>query len=265
MAISAARAGWYRATERPRLAAARYDNGDGSVWRHQAFPLISVYTATFNRVDLLMSRAAPSVLNQEYQNWEWIVAAHGCTDGTQDAVRSLNDPRIRVIDVPRRRTYPPTAENHWLAGPVAPANAALRAVRGAWFARIDDDDIWLPRNLRALLRFAQKGNFEFVSAQLAGPDGVVKPYTIDGVTVGAIQTWLCRSYLRLFKFNPDCWRKSWDRVSDTDVQRRMVNAGVRMGYLPLTTACVIPRPGESQIGSRVYLADPEATEKRFAF
>jgi glycosyltransferase involved in cell wall biosynthesis len=228
-------------------------------------PLVHVYIPTFNRVDLLLSRALPSVLRQSYPYFTVIVAAHGCTDGTVDAVRRLGNPAVRVIEVPRRQTYPSTAMNHWLAGPVAPANAALRECRGDWIARLDDDDEWEPHHLHMLLGVARASNYEFISSAHATPDGKVQPYVVNGIRIGGVQTWVYRSYLRFMRFNPDCWRKTTDRPNDIDLQRRFVRAGVRMGYLDEVTCRVSPRPGETLIGSKAYLANPEVTERRLAF
>jgi glycosyltransferase involved in cell wall biosynthesis len=228
-------------------------------------PLISVYIPTHNRVDLLMDRALPSVRGQTYRNLEIIVAAHGCTDDTEKVVRRIGDQRIKVIEVPRRQTYPPTAENHWLAGPVVPANAALKAASGDWIARIDDDDIWTPDHIATLLDFAQRGRWEFVSAGHETHEGKVEPYDLDGVLVGGTQTWVYRSYLRFFRYNPDCWRKDYNRVNDTDLQDRMRRAGVRMGYLDRVLAFVLPRPGETEIGLKAYQSDRDKKEEEFEF
>ena len=252
------RAIWYRVTEPARLALARSAAGPAKRG------LISVYIPTHNRIDLLLSRALPSIRAQTYRNIEIIVAAHGCTDGT--AYRLIGyDPRLRIIEVPRTRTYSPTAENHWLAGPVVPANAALKACRGEWIARIDDDDSWTPTHLEKLLGFAIDNNYEFVSSGHATHVGPIDPYDLDGVKVGGTQTWVYRSYLRFMKYNPDCWKKKIDRVNDTDLQRRMRNAGVRMGYLPEVTAYVLPRPGENAIGLRAYRENKREIEQKFAF
>lgn len=226
--------------------------------------LISVYVPTHNRVELLLSRALPSVRAQTWRNLEIIVAAHGCTDGTERRLAGY-DARLRVIKVPRTQTYPPTAENHWLAGPVVPANAALKACRGEWIARIDDDDTWTPDHLEKLLTLAVHGGYEFVSSAHATHQGPVKPYDLDGVLIGGTQTWLYRSYLKFFRYNPACWRKRWDRVNDTDLQRRMFNAGVRMGYLPEVTAYVLPRPGENVVGLKAYRDNKREIEKNLAF
>jgi glycosyltransferase involved in cell wall biosynthesis len=214
---------------------------------------------------LLLSRALPSVLAQTYTNIEIIVAAHGCTDGTVELCRRIDDSRLRVVEVPRRQTYPPTVENHWAAGPVAPANAALKLCRGDWIARIDDDDMWSPVHLEKMLRFADIGGFEFVSAAHQTHEGRVEPYNLGGTRVGGTQTWLYRSYLKMFRYNPDCWRKSWNRVNDTDLQDRMHKAGVRMGYLDEVTAYVYPRPGESSVGLRAYKEDIIKKERALSF
>jgi len=199
---------------------------------------------------------------------EIIVACHGCTDGTARRVLGLKDPRIRVLDVPRKQTYPPTAENHWLAGPVVPANAALKAARGAWIARCDDDDTWTPDHIEALLRAAQAGDYEFISgAYETVLDGMRVAVRHDGEDppIGGTQTWLYRSYLKFMKYNPDCWRKDWNRVNDTDLADRFRKAGVRIGHLNRVVAWVLPRPGETTVGLAAYQRDREATERRFAF
>jgi len=128
-----------------------------------------------------------------------IVAAHGCTDDTVERVRSLGDERIQILEVERRRTYPPTVENHWLAGPVAPLNAGLGAVSGSWMARCDDDDTWTPDHLERLLGAAKCGGFEFVSSAYDSVrDGKRTVIWHDGETppIGGIQTWVWRSYLK---------------------------------------------------------------------
>jgi glycosyltransferase involved in cell wall biosynthesis len=248
-------------------------------------PLISVYVPTYNRADLLMERAVPSVLAQSYTNFEFIVVGDHCTDKTEEFVRGIRDPRIRFYNMPKRgRRYPPTAENHWLAGPVVPANQGLRMVRGKWIARIDDDDTWTEDHLEALLHLAQTDGYEFVSGQYVqgrrGEDIIhtgeraTGPYhTLTGKTssddgaplIGGTQTWLYRSYLRFIKYNLHCWRKQWNRVNDIEISLRIYQAGVRMGFLNKVVAHVLPRPGEDTIGLEAYLAQEKLQEEHFKF
>jgi glycosyltransferase involved in cell wall biosynthesis len=251
-----------------------------------ASPLVSVYVPTFNRAELLITRALSSVRAQTYRNWDCIVAAHGCTDDTVKRVAAIGDPRIRVIEVARTQTYPPTPENHWFAGPVVPANAALKECRGAWIARIDDDDEWTPDHLERLLWLAQDANLEFVSSAYETGSGETVEKTSadmgyrvtrtitdrrviehDGheIPIGGTQTWLYRSYLKFMRYNPDCWRKQWDRVNDTDLAQRFRNAGVRIGHINEVTARVLPRPGENAVGLKAYKSREEHTMEQFAF
>lgn len=232
-------------------------------------PLVSVYIPTYNRGKLLIERSVTSVLAQTYQNFELIIVGDCCTDDTEELVSKINDPRVRFFNLPKRGyRYPPTAENHWLAGPVVPANRGLEMVRGKWIARIDDDDTWTSDHIDTLLRFAQKGNYEFISASyITERHGkrIVVDVADEKPRIGGTQTWLYRSYLRFFKYNINCWRKSWNRVNDTDLQDRMYKAGVRMGFLDQVVAYVIPRPGETTVGLEAYKLTEDEKIKHFNF
>lgn len=232
--------------------------------------LVQVIIPTFNRKDILLSRALPSVLTQTHDNMLVIVVDHGSSDGTYEALAKWArvDSRLVVERIRRSELYPPTAENHWLCGPVQPLNAALDMVDGeyGWIARIDDDDVWSPDHLDTMLTFAREGQYEFVSSAHDGPNGKASPYILgDGILVGGCQTWLYRSYLRFFRYNKDCWRKTWNRVNDTDLQDRMWRAGVRMGYLDKVTCRVDPRPGTNSVGLAYYLQNRDTVESAYAF
>ena len=232
-------------------------------------PLVSVYVPTYNRGKILMERAVKSVLEQTYKNIELIVVGDHCTDDTEKLLSRVDDPRLRFYNLPNRdKRYPDDVELHWLVGPVAPSNKALELVRGKWIARIDDDDSWAPDHVESSLRFAQKGNYEFVSAAyIAERNGVRKKIGIEGEPsgIGGTQTWLYRSYLKLFKYNINCWRKSWNRVNDADLQDRIFKAGVRTGFLDKVVAYVLPRPGEETIGLDAYQTDKENKLSHFRF
>lgn len=249
-------------------------------------PWVGVIVPTFNRRELLLERALPSILAQQGVDLTVYVIAHGCTDGTAKAVRGLpasarNGQRVRCIEIPRTRCYPPTAENHWLVGPTEPLNAGLSAIADeGWIARIDDDDEWDPFHLVRLLRFArEEDDYEFVSSGSIIAGCCPQPYRYPGgrpslpwpmlppghVLVGGCATWVYRSYLRCFRYNPDAWRKRWNRNNDTDLPERLCRAGVRMGYLPEVTSWTWPRPGETVTGSRAYLGNQSLTEDRYRF
>jgi len=232
-------------------------------------PLVSVCIPTYNRGPLLVERAVSSVLTQKYANLELIVVGDHCTDNTAELLAKIDDPRLRFYNLAARvRKYPPTVENHWFVGGAVPANKALDMVRGRWIARIDDDDIWTPDHIEALLRFAQKGNWEFVSAAYVeerhGRRKVVDVKD-DDPRIGGVQTWLYRSYMRFFRYNVNCYRKSWNRVWDADLQGRIHHAGTRMGFLDQVVAYVLPRPGEATVGLEAYRLTAEDKLRHYSF
>ena len=65
-------------------------------------PLITIYTPTFNRANILKSRAIKSVLKQTYKNFEYIIVSDGCTDHTEKMVKKIKDKRIRFFKIKRK-------------------------------------------------------------------------------------------------------------------------------------------------------------------
>jgi glycosyltransferase involved in cell wall biosynthesis len=201
-----------------------------------------------------MGTCLPTVLTQTHKNIEVIVVVHNCADNTWQRLAVLGDDRLKPWPLTSPKHYPDTPENRWFAGPVDPINLGLCKARGKWIARIDDDDQWTPTHLEDSIAAAKKRNLEFISAAHETHEDRVSPYWLDTHTkVGGTQTWLYRSYLSFFKYNRHCWRKSINRVNDTDIQSRMHRAGVRMGYLDDVHAKVLPRPGETEIGLKAYI------------
>lgn len=278
----------YSITEPIMLKIARVKYELPSYKDPDARPLVSVYVPTYNRAQLLVDRAIRSVLSQTYKNFEFIILGDHCTDNTQELVSAIGDPRIRFFNLPKRgKRYPyegEYAENHWLAGPVVPANKALDKVRGYWIARIDDSVIWTPDHLESLFMFAIKGDYEFVTGGVVlerfgkksylkgnlalGPhfgyhkpvkEGTYNPF------IGGTSTIMYRSYLNFFRYNINCWRKPWNRVNDTDLIMRMFNAGVRIGFLDKNVCVMTPRPGEQSVNWEAFTLNLEQRKKHFKF
>lgn len=77
-----------------------------------------------------VGRAAVSVLAQTFSDVELVVADGGSTDATRDAVRTVADRRVRIIEVPANRDG---------------LSTALGACRGDWTAVIDADTMARPK------------------------------------------------------------------------------------------------------------------------
>ncbi len=249
---------WYRFYETIRLKYERwqYDEGDEN-------PLITVYTPTYNRCNLLMKRALPSVLAQTYRNFEYIVVGDGCSDSTEDVVKCINDSRIKFYNIKRKRpdhNYDSTKD--WFLSATYPANFALKKARGQYIAKIDDDDIWHPNHLENMLSYIQRTPFEFITSSYEEERnnkktinrGVVLSNYLklkkkwNDTLLGAHSSWFYKSYLRFMKYNPAAWRKRWNRVDDTDLLERMYKIGVNMGFFNKVLTYVYQRPNESSIG-----------------
>lgn len=94
-------------------------------------PLISILTPLYNQKKYI-GQTIRSVLNQTYQNWEWIILDDGSTDGTADIIKKSRDSRIR-------HTYQEHAGFDNLSNT---CNKALSLCNGDYVAMLDHDDYW---------------------------------------------------------------------------------------------------------------------------
>ena len=101
-----------------------------------ARPLISVIMGVYNE-EAAIRESIESILGQTYSNWELIICDDASTDGTYEICReyAARDGRIRVIR---------NKQNMRLA---AALNRCLKIARGVYIARMDADDISLPKRL----------------------------------------------------------------------------------------------------------------------
>ena len=72
-------------------------------------PLLSVITPVYNGVNFIAG-CYNNLISQSFQDWEWIVVDDGSTDGTEDAVKKINDDRIHLFSYKEEEDLP----GHWL-------------------------------------------------------------------------------------------------------------------------------------------------------
>ena len=230
-------------------------------------PLISIVLPTYNREKMLKERSIPSVLAQTYKNFQLIIVSDGSTDNTEQTIKDFKDERIDFFKIEREKNrYLKTPENHWLAGPVKAINYGLHKIKGEWIARIDDDDIWTEDHLEVLLNFAIENKYEFVSsANIEYRYGKKIRYNhLDQKPrVGGVQSWLYAGYLKFFKSNINCWRKSWNKVNDMDLLDRMCKVGINKGYIDQVTVILKPRHEDKTIGYDAIKDNPEFYSKKY--
>ncbi len=98
-------------------------------------PKVSVLLATFNRGQLI-NRAIESVREQNFKDWELVVADDGSTDETPQIVEAWQKKEPRIVYV-RNAVNQGISKNY---------NSGFREMKGEYIAMIDDDDPWIGRN-----------------------------------------------------------------------------------------------------------------------
>lgn len=97
-------------------------------------PRISVLMTVYNAGNYLRP-AIDSILCQDADDFELVVVDDGSRDGSAELLAGLTDPRVALIRAPH-------------AGLVTALNLGIKKTRGAYIARMDQDDIARPDRLR---------------------------------------------------------------------------------------------------------------------
>jgi glycosyltransferase involved in cell wall biosynthesis len=110
-------------------------------------PLVSVVTPVYNGAEYL-AECIESVLNQTYENWEYVISDNCSTDGSLEIARSYEarDPRVRVV-----------AADVFLEQ-LASANRALREISpdSKYTKVLHADDWMLPECLERMVGIAER-------------------------------------------------------------------------------------------------------------
>ena len=104
-------------------------------------PLVSVVLSVYN-AEQYLAESIDSILNQSYQNFEFIIIDDGSTDGSLEIIQSYDDKRIVLI----------SRENRGL---IASLNEGILKAKGKYIARMDADDISLPTRFEKQVAFLE--------------------------------------------------------------------------------------------------------------
>jgi glycosyltransferase involved in cell wall biosynthesis len=105
-------------------------------------PLVSVVMSVYNGAAYLRE-AMESILNQSYANFEFIIINDGSKDDSLSIIKSYTHPKIKLID------------NEGNKGLIYSLNKGIAAAGGKYIARMDADDISLPKRLEKQVRFLE--------------------------------------------------------------------------------------------------------------
>ncbi len=106
-------------------------------------PKISIIMSVYNGMPYL-KKAIRSILTQTYKNFEFIIVDDASTDRSWEYLKSVKDKRVKPI------------KNKKNLGLAASLNIALAKSSGEYIARMDADDISLPKRLETQLELLQK-------------------------------------------------------------------------------------------------------------
>ena len=139
---------------------------DGSAVRHYAapqMPELSIVTPAFNQAETIQATLGEILrrLDSQGLDFELIVVSDGSKDGTYDAARRLEDPRVRVLDYDRN-----------LGKGFAVRTGSL-AARGRWVAWIDSDLDLDPSRVASFLELARRDGLDVVVGSKRHPDSAV--------------------------------------------------------------------------------------------
>jgi glycosyltransferase involved in cell wall biosynthesis len=143
-------------------------------------PLVSVILPNFNGGQFLR-KAVRSILGQTYRHFELIYIDDGSTDNSMAIMRTIKDPRVRMII---------NRENRGL---VYCLNLGIQSAQGKYIARMDADDISLPHRLKCQIQFMEKHS------------------SIS----------ICGAWIKTIGRKHTCWRNDRLPISDVSIKLRL--------------------------------------------
>jgi cellulose synthase/poly-beta-1,6-N-acetylglucosamine synthase-like glycosyltransferase len=148
------------------LRARPYESGDIT-------PAITIVLAAHNEAANIGAKLE-NVLSLDYptEQLEVIVASDGCDDGTDEIVERFEDPRVRLLSLPR-------------CGKAAALNEAVDVASGEILVFSDANSMYAPDALRALVRpFADPA-----VGGVAGDQRYVADVAADAISAGELRYW----------------------------------------------------------------------------
>jgi hypothetical protein len=202
-------------------------------------PLVSVIIATHDRLTKLRELCLPSILAQEYRNFEILVIGDDAPFGRDELTRGFGGAPIRFVNLAMRGPYPDDPERQWMVAGTPPFNEGLHEARGAWLAFFSDDDEMRPNHLRVLLQGARERRLEVAYGllqdhHLGQPLGTFPPRWGQF----GFQAALMHSAMRMFEL--ELSDADFNTPNDMGMLYRMMRAGVRFGMVDEVVADYYP-------------------------
>lgn len=231
------------ASNRRRLYDLRAESDYEAAWADPR-PLVTVTVVTHNRPELLRERSLPSILAQTHTALELIVVGDHADEATEDAVRSLDDPRVTYRNLTQRLHFTDDPFHQWLVGTTMARNEANRLARGRWLVSFDDDDAMRPDCIERLLERAREDRLEAVYGRAMVHREGEKEFELGSFPpVHGGFTWASGMYHAGLRFlERELFAANLQLPGDWFLAERMLRAGVRFGMLDRVLADIYPSP-----------------------
>lgn len=191
---------------------------------------VSVIMGVYNCEDTIRD-AVDSILKQTFKNWEFIICDDNSTDGTLKILKEYAD------KYPENFVILHNNKNMRLA---ASLNRCLKAAKGEYVARMDGDDMSLPKRLEEQVHFLDcNRKYDLVGTQMVifdeyGESGIRKVKEIPGKRDLKKGSPFCHATVMI---RSECYKslggyrlaKETNRCEDMDLWFRFFAAGYR-GY-----------------------------------
>ena len=191
-------------------------------------PLVSVVLPVYNG-DKYLAEAIESILAQTHSDLELIAINDGSTDESQQILDKYTklDSRVHVV----------SRENRGL---VSTLNEAMGLARGAWIARMDQDDIALPHRLERQLEWLEKTGADITGSWVrrfgTSDKRVIKLRETDAAI--KMEMLFCSPFahpsvmMRTTLAKQLRYDQSWEKAEDYDLWERAAEAGWKMANVP---------------------------------
>jgi len=110
--------------------------------------MISVVMSVYN-AEIYLDEAIQSILNQTYKDFEFIIIDDGSTDKSLEIIGKYKNQDERIVAISR--------ENRGL---ITSLNEGIEKARGQYIARMDADDISLPKRFEEQIKLMESENID---------------------------------------------------------------------------------------------------------
>jgi glycosyltransferase involved in cell wall biosynthesis len=184
-------------------------------------PRVTVLMPVYNG-ERYVHEAISSILNQTFQDFELLIINDGSTDNSINIINAFNDKRIRVI------------HNEANIKLIATLNKGLSLAKGQYIARMDCDDISLPKRLAKQFSFmesnsdvAMVGSWIQVVNEYGKPTRSIKYLTAAKYIPSLLLFANCFAHSSIFvrssSLQENCYRDSFLHSEDYDLWVRLAS------------------------------------------